>query len=83
METLDDASAVEISERNFDARVREGATSANVSSNQFAAVGDTAPTANQTSGSTIPSSPAVRAALGLLVGAAMGVGWVQVSSRRD
>ena len=84
LETLDDATAVEISEQNFDARVREGATSANVSTNQFATVGDTAPTVRQSgSGSPIPSSPAVRAALGLAVGAALGIGWVQFTERLD
>ncbi len=83
-ETLEVATAVEISERDFATRVREGAVGANVIVGNNEAVGAAAPTSTGApGGSTIPSSPLMRGLIGIIVGLGMGTGYVQFTERLD
>lgn len=84
LETLESADAVEISERSFEARVREGAAGTNVFNRQTETVGDDAPTSGRAdASSSVPGHPAVRALLGFLLGAGLGAGWVHFTERLD
>lgn len=85
LETLEPGSAVEISERSYDSRIRAGAAGANVEvgiGDSIGAVGGSAPSASS-SGPGIPDGPAPRAAAGALFGAALGFGFVLFTERLD
>jgi Mrp family chromosome partitioning ATPase/capsular polysaccharide biosynthesis protein len=84
LETLDTASAVEISEWRYDQRVRAGAAGANIE----VGVGDTVGIPGGTNstpatGPTIPDGPAARTALGAALGIALGVAFVLFTERLD
>lgn len=84
LETLEDASAVEISERNYDARLRQGAAGANVEVGIGESVGaGTGAPSTQSAGPTIPDGPGPRGAAGALAGAALGFGFVVFTERLD
>ncbi|MEM8705233.1 MAG: division plane positioning ATPase MipZ [Actinomycetota bacterium] len=85
-ETLESASAQEISERDYDAHVRAGAAGANVTSGSSESVGTGTPAASGsggTSSSGLAANPFVRIALGFGLGMALGVGYVQFTERLD
>jgi Mrp family chromosome partitioning ATPase len=84
LETLEDASAVEISERNYDARVRQGAAGANVEVGIGDSVGaGSGVPATKSSGPTIPDGPGTRGAAGALAGLTIGFGFVMFTERLD
>ncbi len=83
-DTLEAAEANEITEYAFDSRVREGAAGANVAVGVGDAVGVSSPsTSSEGSGPPIPDSPLTRGAIGLVVGAGLGFGWIQFTERLD
>ncbi|MEQ8840685.1 MAG: division plane positioning ATPase MipZ [Acidimicrobiales bacterium] len=84
LETLEPASAVEISERSYDARVRQGAAGANVDIGIGDVVG-AAPSMSSSSSAApaIPDGPGARGLAGALFGAALGFGYVMFAERLD
>ncbi len=84
-ETLESASAREISERDFTARVREGASGSNVAtgSNPTAIATAGAPSSAPDETSGLGGHPLVRIGLGFVLGAAAGIGFVQFTERLD
>jgi Mrp family chromosome partitioning ATPase len=86
LETLEEASAVEIGERSFEARLRQGAAGANVEVGIGESVGAGAGSAAAPAGSSgpaIPDGPAPRAAAGALLGAAIAFGYIVFTERLD
>ena len=84
LETLEEASAVEISERNYDARLRQGAAGSNVEVGIGESVGaGTGAPSTSSSGPAIPDGPGPRGLAGALVGAAIGFGFVVFTERLD
>ncbi len=84
LETLEEAEAVEISDRVFDSRIREGAAGANVVVGIGEKIGTTSATPPATTSSTrVPNGPLARGLIGLVVGAGLGFGWVQFTERLD
>lgn len=86
LETLEEASAVEIGERSYEARLRQGAAGANVEVGIGESVGAGAGAAASSTGSSgpaIPDGPAPRAAAGALLGAAIAFGYVVFTERLD
>lgn len=84
-ETLEDGDAVEISERDFDAWARAGAAGSNVLNGSAANTASTAgaPSTAGDGGSGLADHPAARVLLGLLLGAAAGIAYVQFTERLD
>ena len=84
LETLEEGAAVEISESNYDARLRQGAAGSNVEVGigESVGAGSGAPAA-KSSGSTVPDGPGPRGFAGALLGAAIGFGFVMFTERLD
>ncbi|MEM9466190.1 MAG: hypothetical protein AAGA90_12510 [Actinomycetota bacterium] len=83
-ETLESAQATEISERAFNELARQGAAGSNVHNGTAVSASEaTEPPASGGVGSGIADHPAARILLGLLVGAAAGMGYVQFTERLD
>ena len=84
--TLEAAEAIEISEANYLARVREGAVGSNVTNGTALAAnlgaGSEAATV-ASGGSPLGDSVLVRALVGLVLGTAAGAGYVQFTERLD
>jgi Mrp family chromosome partitioning ATPase len=84
LETLEEATAVEISERNYDARLRQGAAGSNVEVGIGDSVGaGTVASAAKASGPAVPDGPLPRGVAGGLLGAAVGFGFVVFTERLD
>jgi len=84
LETLEAASAVEISERDYNARLRQGAAGSNVEVGIGESVGaGTGAPSSRSSGPTIPDGPGPRGGAGALFGAAIGFGFVMFTERLD
>jgi Mrp family chromosome partitioning ATPase len=84
LETLSSAEAVEISEWDFDRRVREGAAGTNVAVGIEDSIGTARPASGSNSaGRSIPDGPVVRALAGWMLGAALGFAFVQFTERLD
>ncbi len=85
LETLETASAVEISERTYDARLRAGAAGANIEVGVGDSIGGAgvAPSSSSSVAPSIPDGPAPRAGAGGLVGMALGFGFVIFTERLD
>ena len=84
LETLENAAAVEISERTYDARLRQGAAGSNVEVGigESVGAGTGAPVASS-SGPALPEGPAPRGVAGALLGAMIGFGYVMFTERLD
>lgn len=85
LETLEAASAVEISEHTYNSRLRSGAAGANIEVGIGDSVGVAGgvPSSSTSSGPTIPDGPAPRTGAGAFFGAAIGFGFVMFTERLD
>lgn len=84
LETLDNASAVEISEAQYDAQIRRGAAGGNVEmgiGESFGSAVGSVPTSSN--GPAIPDGPVPRAGIGAVLGIAAGMGFVVFTERLD
>lgn len=84
LETLESASAAEISEHTYNSRLRSGAAGANIEVGIGDSIGAVGTVSSSSSfGLTVPDGPAPRAGVGAVLGAALGFGFVLFTERLD
>ncbi len=83
LETLEPASAVEITEGTYDRRVRAGAAGANIEVGVGETIGAPGRSTPSSSGPDLPDGPAPRAGAGAVLGAVIGFGFVLFTERLD